>query len=157
MNSMNSMNTQSLIASIDPLELTAAAPPLLAWQQGLVGSADAVAALLSHGGPVSAQGGVHHGLAEQDSRPDPSYWDAIKVQMHLFLCTDDERYHELWRRINGLENKTTSTLVGLIATALGASIGVAATLVAGFVAVSLYAVVKLGKEAYCAYAAPAGT
>lgn len=150
-----SPNTQSLIDSIDPLELTAAAPPLTAWQLGLVDSADAVAALLSHGGPVSAQGGVQHGLAEQDTRPDPSYWTAIKAQMHIFLCTDDERYRELWRRIDALENKTTGTLVGLIATALGASIGVAATLVAGFVAVSLYAVIKLGKEAYCVYAAPA--
>jgi len=149
------MNTTTLIANLDPLELTAVAPPLVSWKLGLVDNADQVAAFMYRGGPVSPQASVQHGLAEQDARPERSYWDAIKAQMHIFLCTDDVRYQELWRRIDALEHKTTNTLVGVIAAALGASIGVAATLVAGFVAVSLYALAKLGKEAYCAYAAPA--
>jgi hypothetical protein len=112
-----------------------------------------VAALMVHGGPQPQAS--QHGLANQDSRPEAGYWDAIKQEMHLFLCTDDARYNALWGRIDRLENTTTTTLVGLIASALGATIGVAATLVAGFIAVCLYALAKVGKEAYCTYTTPA--
>ncbi|NMM88609.1 hypothetical protein B2J88_30400 [Rhodococcus sp. SRB_17] len=145
------VSTQSLLSEIDLSELTATAPPLIAWKLGLVHTEDEVAAFMYHGGPVSPQASTS-GPHGEDRRPDKTYWDAVKTEMHLFLCTDDKRYRELWKRIAALEGKGTTALVGVIATFLGASLGVATTLIAGFVAVCLYGVAKLGKEAYCSYA-----
>jgi hypothetical protein len=75
----------------------------------------------------------------------------VKEEMGVFLCKDDKRYRELWKRIAAQEKKSTTALVGVIAAFLGQVVGAPATLLAGFVAVCLYAVAKLGKEAYCRY------
>ena len=150
------MNTQSLIGHLDLAALTAEAPPLIAWKLGLVENEDGVAAFMYHGGPVSPQASAA-GRGGEDRRPDRTYWESVKTEMHLFLCTDDKRYKKLWARIDGLENKGTAALVSVIATFLGASIGAPATLLAGFVAVCLYGMTKLGKEAYCRYAGQLGT
>ncbi len=144
------MNAQSLIAHLDLVELTAEAPPLVAWKLGLVESEDGVAAFMYRGGPVSPQASAAGGDGE-DRRPDRTYWESVKTEMHLFLCTDDKRYKALWARIDALENKGSNALVAAIAAFLGASLGVPATLAAGFVAVGLYGMAKLGKEAYCRY------
>ncbi len=71
--------------------------------------------------------------------------------MYLFLCKDDKRYRELWKRIAALEKKSTGAIVGIVAAFLGQIIGAPATLLAGFVAVCIYGAAKLGKEAYCRY------
>lgn len=146
------MDTKALLAKIDLGELTATAPPLIAWKLGLVDNEDEVAAFMYHGGTVSPQASTG-GKLDKDRRPDKSYWEAVKTEMHLFLCTDDKRYRELWKRIEALEGKGTTALVGVIATFLGAMVGAPATLIAGFVAVCLYGVAKVGKEAYCRYSA----
>lgn len=146
------MDTQALLSGIDLGELTATAPPLVAWKLGLVENEDQVAAFMYRGGPVSPQASAGRNLGE-DRRPDKSYWEAVKTEMHLFLCTGDKRYRELWKRIDALEGKGTAALVAVIATFLGSTIGAPATLIAGFVAVCLYGIAKLGKEAYCRYSA----
>lgn len=145
------MNTQSLLSEIDLLELTAAAPPLIAWKLGIVQTENEVAAFMYRGGPVSPQASAHDPRGE-DRRPDKTYWEAVKTEMHLFLCTNDNRYQELWKRLAALEGQGTTALVGVIATFMGASIGAPATLISGFVAVCLYGIAKLGKEAYCRFA-----
>jgi hypothetical protein len=147
------VNAQSLIGHLDLVELTAQAPSLTAWKLGLVENEDGVAAFMYHGGPGSPHA-YAGGIGGEDRRPDRTYWESVKTEMHLFLCTDDKRYKKLWARIDALENKGTTALVSVIATFLGASIGAPATLVAGFVAVCLYGMAKLGKEAYCSYASP---
>lgn len=144
------MNAQTLVSRIDLTELTASAPSLIAWKLGLVEDEEAVAAFMYRGGPVSPQASAG-GMPGEDRRPDKTYWESVKVEMHVFLCTNDKRYKELWKRIDSLEGKGTTALVGVIATFLGASIGAPATLIAGFVAVCLYGIAKLGKEAYCRY------
>ena len=146
------MNSEAFLGQIDPLELMTFAPELVMWRRGLVDNEDDVAQFMFHGGPVSPRMAAIASDGEDD-RPDKSYWDDVKTEMHLFLCTDDARYRELWKRINALENKSSTALVGIIAAFLGASLGVAAALLAGFVAVCLYAFAKLGKEAYCRHTA----
>jgi hypothetical protein len=125
----------------------------MAWKLGLVENEDGVAAFMYRGGPGSPQA-YAGGTGDEDRRPDRTYWESVKTEMHLFLCADDKRYKTLWARIDTLENKGTTALVSVIATFLGASIGAQATLVAGFVAVCLYGMAKLGKEAYCRHAGP---
>jgi len=146
------MDVTSLVQQIDSRELLTVAPPLMAWKIDAVDNEDAVAQFMYRGGPLSPQANV--GVSpDEDVRPDRSYWEAVKNEMHTFLCTNDPRYRELWKRIDTLEKKSTTTIVGVIAAFLGASIGAAATLLAGFVAVCLYGIAKVGKEAYCKYAA----
>ncbi len=108
-----------------------------------------------HGGRFQPQASAKPGIPD-DKRPDKKYWDYVKSEMHLFLCTDDKKYKALWKQITDLQKKSTTAIVGLIATFLGATVGAPATLLSGFVAVCLYAAIKIGKEAYCNYSAKKG-
>jgi hypothetical protein len=71
-----------------------------------------------------------------------------------FLCTNDKRYKELWSRINAVEKRGTTAVVLVISGYLGEQFGLQASVLAGFVAVVLYGVLKIGKEAYCRLALP---
>jgi len=142
------MDTQSLLSDINPDELTVFAPTLSAWRHDLLNSEDQVAQFMVYGGPMSPTASAG-GPPSQDKRPDRRYWDAVKEEMHTFLCTDDKRYKDLWKRISDLESRSTTTLVGLIAAYLGSVLGAPATLLTGFIAVCLYGMIKIGKEAYC--------
>jgi hypothetical protein len=144
------MDTKSLLDAVNPDELTVEAPNLIAWKLGIVDNMDDVAQFMYRGGPFSPQASTRPPPAE-DKRPEKKYWELVKEEMGVFLCKDDKRYRELWKRITALEQKSTTALVGVIAAFLGQVIGAPATLLAGFVAVCLYAVAKLGKEAYCRY------
>ena len=144
------VDTKSLIDAVDPDELTVEAPTLIAWKLGMVNDMEGVAQFMYRGGPFSPQASTRRPPIE-DKRPDKRYWEFVKEEMGVFLCKDDKRYRELWKRIATLEKKSTTALVGVIAAFLGQVIGAPATLLAGFVAVCLYAVAKLGKEAYCRY------
>ena len=93
------------------------------------------------------------GIPPEDSRPEKKYWDYVRTEMRLFLCTDDKKYKSLWKQIDDMQKKSTTAIVGVIAAFLGSSLGAPATILAGFVAVCLYAVLKVGKEAYCRYTA----
>lgn len=144
------MDTGSLIGAVDPDELVAEAPNLVAWKHGLVSDMEGVAQFMYRGGAYSPLMSAKRPAGE-DQRPDKSLWDCVKKEMGLFLCTDDKRYKGLWHRIAELEKKNTAALVGVIAAFLGQLIGAPAALLAGFVAVCLYGAAKLGKEAYCRY------
>jgi len=149
------MDAHMLLQALDPAELIYEATPLIAWDIGAVSNEEDVAKFMYRGGPFSPQASVKRSLTK-DRRPDQKYWYFVKKEMHAFLCTNDKRYCELWKQINALLKKSTTAIVGVIATFLGASIGAPATLLAGFIAVCLYAAIKLGKEAYCSYVAQNG-
>lgn len=141
------MDASTLLETLDPQALMIDAPSLIAWKIGLVDDADGVAQFMVHGGPyavASAGGG-----GREDKRPQQSYWQAVKAEMRLFLCTDDARYKQLWERIRDLDKKSTSTIVAIVSAYLGAAMGIAGAAIAGFVALCFYALLKLGKEAYC--------
>ena len=144
------MDTKPLLDSFNPDELTVEAPNLIAWKLGLVDNMDDVAQFMYQGGPLSPQASTRP-PGEQDRRPQKKYWELVKEEMSVFLCKDDKRYKELWKRIAALEKKSTTALVGVVAAFLGQVIGAPATLLAGFVAVCLFAIAKLGKEAFCRY------
>lgn len=144
------MNPQSLLQSLDPNELIYEASALAAWDMGAVDNAEHVAMYMIHGGPFPPQASTKK-IKPSDPRPDEKYWTYVKKEMFAFLCTDDKRYYELWKQIDALQKKSTTAIVGVMATFLGASIGAPATLLAGFISVCLYAAIKLGKEAFCSY------
>jgi hypothetical protein len=144
------MEATSLISAIEPDELLTQAPSLVAWKHGVVGDMEGVAQFMYRGGAYSPLMSASRPPGE-DRRPEKSLWECVKKEMGIFLCTDDARYGTLWARIAALDKKDTSALVAVIAAFLGQIVGAPATLLAGFVAVCLYAAAKLGKEAYCRY------
>ncbi len=143
------MDSSTLLAELNPEDLILEAPSVIAWKLGIVDNADDVAQFMYQGGPYPIAAGQPGKF--DDRRPDKTYWQAVKSEMNLFLCTDDKRYRELWKRIEELDKKSTSTVVALVSAYLGSIIGAAGTVIAGFVAVCFYAILKLGKEAYCRY------
>lgn len=145
------MDTQSLLQALEPAELTFEATALFAWDICAVSNAEDVAKFMYRGGPFPPSASAKPPPVG-DRRPEREYWHFVKKEMHAFLCTEDRRFRELWKQIDAFQKKSTTAIVGVIATFLGASIGAAATLLAGFVAVCLYAIIKVGKEAYCSYA-----
>ena len=147
------MNTQSLFAKIDARELTYEAPPLFAWEMGVVSTDEDVANFMYRGGRFPPQMSTRR-TPPEDSRPEKSYWDYVKMEMRIFLCTDDKKYKSLWKQINDMQKKSTTAIVGVIAAFLGSLLGAPPTILAGFVAICLYAALKVGKEAYCAYSSP---
>lgn len=144
------METQSLLATLNPADLTLEATPLVIWEMGAASTKEEVACFMYRGGPCPPQASVRPPHID-DQRPEKKYWDFVNAEMQLFLCTDEKKYRALWKQIQEMQKKSTTAIVGLIATFLGASIGVSATLLSGFVAVCLFAALKVGKEAYCAF------
>ena len=65
------------------------------------------------------------------------------------MCTDDKKYSKLRGQLSVESTKGTNAIVALISASIGSLLGVQATLLAGFCAVAMYAIVKIGKEAYC--------
>ena len=147
------MEPSELIAHLNASDLAVEATALTVWEIGAVDDMDSVAKFMYRGGPwlpqASARPPRHIKLSEDDLRPEKKYWLMVKEELTSFLCTNDKKYKELWSRLNALENKGTSAIVLVISGYLGERFGLQASLLAGFVAVFLYGVVKVGKEAYC--------
>lgn len=152
------MHTFDLLANLQANELVVEATPLVMWDLGIVENMDDIAQFLWKGGPrppIASAGPPKEmmGLIV-DERPDKTYWQMVKAEMTTFLCTNDKKYKELWSRVNALETKGTSAIVLLVSGYLGEKFGLQASLLAGFVAVFFYGVLKVGKEAYCRLALP---
>jgi hypothetical protein len=140
-----------LLKELDPTELTSESPVLMVLGIGTISDMEEVAKFMYRGGPLIVGGPLVPN--NNDYRPDPSYWYFVKKEMQILLCTNDKRYRKLWGQINSLRKKSTTIIVGLIATFLGESIGAPATLLSGFIALCFYAAIKVGKEAFCNYIA----
>jgi hypothetical protein len=149
------MDTKSFINALDMNDLATEASALVAWDIGIAKSVDDVAQYMYRGGPWPPQAALKHRLkihrSEDDHRPERKYWEYVKTEMAIFLCEDDKRYRELWRRLGSLEKKGTPTFLTVIAAYLGEKAGVQTALLVSFVAVCLYGAAKLGKEAFCRY------
>lgn len=152
------MTSGDFLAYLNPTELTLEATALMAWEIGAVGSMDEVAQFMYRGGPwppqASARVPRHFKLSEDDPRPEKKYWAMVKEELTTFLCTNDKKYKELWSRINSLESKGTSAVVLVVSGYLGEKFGLQASLLAGFVAVFFYGILKIGKESYCRMVSP---
>lgn len=143
------MDTASLLSAINPDELGVWAPTLSGWKRGLFDSEDEVAEYMVHGGPMSPTASANGRPSGHDPRPDRKYWNFVRDEMHVFLCKDEKRYKDLWKSIGALQQQSTAAIVGLIAAYIGGLLSAPATLLSGFVAVCLYGMLKIGKEAYC--------
>lgn len=150
------MDKQELLNSLDPLELQLEATPLVIWRMGVT-DVEQIAAFMYRGGPTPPQMSSRPPtVASEDHRPEKKYWEFVKAEMHAFLCTDDKKYKSLWKEIKASRTGATSAVVGIISAFLAQSIGAVATVLSGFVAVCLFAAMKIGTEAYCKYSGGVG-
>jgi hypothetical protein len=79
----------------------------------------------------------------------PEYWDNLKVEFRILVCTKEKKYASLRRKMETAGRKSQTALVSMLAAAMATYIGVAAGVLVPFCALCLIAVLKLGKEAFC--------
>lgn len=139
------------IAQIDEMELVAYAPPLAFVREGAFDIEEA-AAYLYKGGPFPPELSLKPQRPFEmrvDDRPPKRYWKQVKKEVYLLICTEDEKYAKLRKRIGKTRKKSGASIAAVVAAVLGDELGAEATLLTGFCAIALFGVVKIGKEAYC--------
>ena len=141
------------IKKIDKSELQYIAPSLFVFSDDV----ETAASLLYREGMASPlassedkEKAIERIKNELESRPPKKYWEAVKSEIRILICTDDEKYSKLRKQLTLEGEKGTKSIVAIISAFIGSVLGVEATMLTGFCAVSLYAISKIGKEAYCA-------
>lgn len=81
-----------------------------------------------------------------------SYWDRVKKEIRLLICTKDKKYSELRKRLSDAGKHSKAPVVGMISATLASSMGVAVGVISGLVAVAIFAILQIGINAYCAAA-----
>lgn len=149
------------IEKIEPMDLVVEAPQIQIMDFDDKYTIDDAAALMVQGAPqffASLKDREKEELIKGYSKraqaqlPPKDWWPRVKEEFHIFLCTDEKRYEELREKLQDSANATSVTILSVISAAIGNSLGFEAGVIVGLVAVCLYAVIKIGKEAYCATA-----
>lgn len=96
---------------------------------------------------ISATGSKN--IAPFGGTRDPKpFWDRFCEEFHKFIC-DDSAYVEERKALLSKGQTTARLLMMTISSAVGATIGYSATLLIPAVAVLLYTVGRIGRNAYC--------
>lgn len=77
------------------------------------------------------------------------YWHAFLVQLHTLICTNDEVYKEERKKIEQVKSVGDKAIIPIIAGVIGAQIGLAGSMLVPFVALALFALIKVGTKAWC--------
>jgi len=86
----------------------------------------------------------------------PPFWNRVREQFRLFLCTDDEHYRELRKEYKQRGREATVGLVGALAGYIATITGVAVGVLTSFIALLLFTAMTIGVSAYCAAPSVAG-
>ena len=79
--------------------------------------------------------------------PKP-FWDRFKNEFHRFLC-DETAYAEEKKALVAENPISKAMIISVISSALGATLGLSATLIAPAATLLLFTVGKMGLAAYC--------
>lgn len=143
------------LVDIDIQDLVALAPPLAVSEINPRFTVEDVVNFLCQGGPLPPQAmarkpGQRGALGMLiDERPPKKYWDCVKAEVFLLVCTNDKKYAKLRKQLNDSAARAQTPVVWLVASGIAATLGISAAVVAGLCAAALYGIVKVGKEAYC--------
>lgn len=89
-------------------------------------------------------------LPTHNRKKPKNFWKSVKQEFFILVCTENKKYDSLRKKvIENLENGKTIT-VGIIASVIAKYLGVTVGSITGFIAILLYFLFKVGKEAYCA-------
>lgn len=150
------------LEKIDPIELAAEAPQIQLLDFDENYTIDDAAALMVQGAPQffatlrkKEKEEIIKGryTRSQENLPPKEWWPRVKHEFHVFLCTEDEKYDDLRKKLKESGSVTSTTILSAIAAAIGSVLSFEAGAIVGLVAVCLYGVIKIGKEAYCASSA----
>ncbi|QCU90663.1 hypothetical protein [Thiomicrorhabdus sediminis] len=137
-------------------ELQYIASPLSLLNSGNEKDTEQAASFLYAEGPQPPMASVRRQLSHKSSlhskkekRLPKKYWEAVKQEIAILICTNDPKYRELRKALNSAKEKGTNALVALIASTIAIEFGLTAGAIAGFCAIALNSVLKIGKEAYC--------
>nr|VFK13152.1 MAG: hypothetical protein BECKLFY1418C_GA0070996_100280 [Candidatus Kentron sp. LFY] len=79
----------------------------------------------------------------------PDYWQELKFELKIFLCSKDQKYAELRKKLSNRADRSEKTIVAIIAAEVAMELGVAAGALVPFVAMCLVVAVRIGWEAFC--------
>jgi hypothetical protein len=65
-------------------------------------------------------------LRAPTKRYKPNYWQAVKDEVHVFLCTNDKKYAGIKKQIVSNAKKSQTVVIGAISAAIAGSVGVPA-------------------------------
>ena len=74
-----------------------------------------------------------------------SFWDKVKDEVFIFICTDDKKY----QTERNLIGKNFKEVVTIMATALAATFSLGAGVVIGIITNILISIVKINQNAWC--------
>ena len=80
------------------------------------------------------------------------FWHCVKKELHLLMCTDDQKYRSLRRQLSPWTGpKSQLAYVSAMASGLAPHVGVAtATVLTPLCAIGVLAGIRVGKEVLCA-------
>ena len=140
------------LSELDSMELQIMAPQLFVMEEP-----EDAALYLYREGLTSPIGGLideevykQRAKLELESRPPKKYWEYLKQEVHILICTDNPKYEDLRKKLIDVHGDGTKYIVGLVTGAIGVALGIEAGALTAMCAVILHAAVKIGKEAYCA-------
>ena len=87
------------------------------------------------------------------AQPNKPFWDRFKNQFHRFVC-DETAFVEEKKALATEAPVTKALMISVISSALGAALGLSATLLAPAVVLLLYSIGRIGVAAYCDTAPP---
>lgn len=146
------------IKQLQPLDLIVKAPQVQLLDFDEKYTIDDVAALMVQGAPqffATRRTDEKEKLIEgyckrsQDHLPPKEWWPKVKEEFHVFLCSDEKKYDDLRKKLKSSASATSAPILSSIAAAIGSKLGFEAGAIVGFIAICLYALLKVGKEVYC--------
>ncbi|EPA9089977.1 MULTISPECIES: hypothetical protein [Enterobacteriaceae] len=146
------MNKKDLINSIDISELRKISSVIASYDVlDNIKNPDDMASYLYEGGNdlLFASNNENNGT---NTRPTKAIWIKVRNELNLLLCTDDEKYSDLWERINRIEKISTQYVITTISLFLCDKFNfdkLIAGAIGQFVAIVFFFALRVGKESYC--------
>jgi hypothetical protein len=70
-------------------------------------------------------------------------------EVHCLFCTGDARYNELRKRFSQLKGQPAAVIVSIISAGIASTLGIAAGVLAPFVAIILHGIITVGLNSIC--------
>jgi len=79
----------------------------------------------------------------------PKYWEELKAEFRLLICTNNPKYRKLRRELNSATGKSQTAIVSAIAAAMAGQFGVIAGILVPFCALILMTIIRIGTQTFC--------
>lgn len=86
---------------------------------------------------------------DEDRFLEKDYWNYFLQELYEFLCTESPRYDRERRQLAKVDKTTSKLVVPAIAVAIGNTLGIAAGILTPFLALVLFAILKLTVNSWC--------